>query len=43
MSTFRTLTFAAALIAFATGAAAQTPSTDNEPAPVPGTNAGGGS
>jgi len=41
MSTFRTLTFAAALTAFATGAAAQTPSTNNEPAPTPGMNAGG--
>jgi copper resistance protein B len=41
MSTFRTLTFAAALIAFATAAAAQTPSTNNEPAPTPGMNAGG--
>jgi copper resistance protein B len=41
MSTFRTLTFAAALIAFATGAAAQTPSTNNEPAPMPGMNTSG--
>jgi copper resistance protein B len=41
MSTFRTLTFAAALIAFATVAAAQTPPTENEPAPPPGINAGG--
>jgi copper resistance protein B len=41
MSTFRTLTFAAALIAFATVAAAQTPPTNDEPAPMPGMNAGG--
>jgi copper resistance protein B len=41
MSAFRTLTFAAALIAFATVAAAQTPPTNDEPAPMPGMNAGG--
>jgi copper resistance protein B len=41
MSTFGTLTFAAALIAFATVAAAQTPPTSDEPAPMPGMNAGG--
>src|ERR1700758_2320516 len=41
MSTFRTLTFAAALIAFATVAAAQPPPTKDEPPPMPGMNADG--
>ena len=41
MSTFRTLTFAATLIAFATVAAAQTPPTNDQPVPMPGMNAGG--
>jgi copper resistance protein B len=41
MSIFRTLTIAAALIVFATVAAAQTPPTNDEPAPMPGMNAGG--
>jgi copper resistance protein B len=41
MSIFRTLTFAAAFIVFATVAAAQTPPTNNEPPSVLGMNAGG--
>ena len=41
MSIFRPLTFAAALIAFASVATAQTPPTTNEPPPMPGMNAGG--
>jgi hypothetical protein len=41
MSTARTLTLAAALIAFATVAAAETPVTNDEPAAMPGMKTGG--
>jgi copper resistance protein B len=41
MSISRILTLTAALVALASAAAAQTPPTNNEPAPMPGINAGG--
>jgi copper resistance protein B len=41
MSTFRILTLTAGLVAFASAAAAQSPVTNDEPAPVPGMKTGG--